>query len=101
MTARTRKAGKPGAATRKTSRATKKTQLIRMLRAKTGTDVWAISKKLGWQGHTARAALSGLRKAGYTVAAEKPGAGKPTRYRIAAAPNAAREAGPEAPAHAG
>ncbi|MHA6264826.1 DUF3489 domain-containing protein [Arenibacterium sp. CAU 1754] len=65
---------------------TKKVQLIRMLTGETGTDVAAVGKKLGWQNHTTRAALTGLRKAGYVIAAEKPADGKLTRYRIMAEP---------------
>ncbi|WP_135505229.1 DUF3489 domain-containing protein [Roseovarius aestuariivivens] len=67
-------------------RRTKKVQLIRMLSAKTGADLVAVSKTLSWQTHTTRAALSGLRKAGYEVVGEQPGEGKPTRYRIVAWP---------------
>ncbi len=62
---------------------TKKAQLIRMLSGKAGTDVEVISKKLGWQNHTTRAAITGLKKAGYAVSTEKE-VGKPTRYRILA-----------------
>ena len=65
---------------------TKKQQLIRMLRAKTGADVATISDKLGWQQHTTRAALTHLRKAGYEVAVEKSEEGKPSRYRITRTP---------------
>ena len=64
-------------------RVTKKDQLIRLLRAKSGADVAAISERLGWQQHTTRAALSGLRKAGFGIAGEKPAKGGALRYRIA------------------
>ncbi|MDI3335669.1 DUF3489 domain-containing protein [Defluviimonas aestuarii] len=67
-------------------RATKKDQLIRMLGAVAGADVITISTKLGWQTHTTRAALTGLRKAGHEVVAEKSGQGKPARYRIVGTP---------------
>ena len=67
-------------------RQTKKQQLIRLLSGKAGADVATISGKLGWQQHTTRAALTHLRKDGYTVAAEKPEGGKAARYRIASAP---------------
>lgn len=67
---------------------TKKAQLIRLLSAKAGADVAAISGELGWQPHTARAAITGLKKAGYEVTTEKPEPDKPTRYRIAAKPKA-------------
>ena len=66
---------------------TKKAQLIRMLSAKSGANVEVISGKLGWQTHTTRAAITGLRKAGYEVSADKAD-GKPTRYHIAAEPQA-------------
>lgn len=65
---------------------TKKSQLIQMLNRKAGADVATISEKLGWLPHTTRAALSGLRKAGFEIAAEKPGNGKPSCYRIRAEP---------------
>lgn len=65
---------------------TKKAQLIRMLSRNTGADVSAISDKFGWLPHTTRAALSGLRKSGFELTAEKPGKGGPMRYRIEAAP---------------
>ena len=81
---------------------TQKAQLIRLLSAKAGADVVAISGKLGWQPHTTRAAITGLKKAGYEVATEKPDPGKPTRYRIAAKPKAADpEATTPEPTHAG
>ncbi|MCU9849533.1 DUF3489 domain-containing protein [Defluviimonas sp. WL0024] len=69
-------------------RVSKKDQLIRMLSTTTGADVATISRKLGWQPHTVRAALTGLRKAGYEVAAETSGQGKPARYRIVFAASA-------------
>lgn len=68
---------------------TKKAQLIKLLSTKSGADVPSISEKLGWLPHTTRAALTGLRKAGYEVTSEKLGKGKPTRYRIVAGPAAA------------
>lgn len=64
------------------NRETKRDQLIRMLRRKAGADVPAISGKMGWQPHSTRAALTGLRKAGFTLDAVKPEKGGPTRYRI-------------------
>ncbi|MDD9724614.1 DUF3489 domain-containing protein [Roseovarius sp. SK2] len=83
-------------------RTTKKAQLIRMLQSKTGSDIGAISKKLGWQSHTTRAALTGLRKAGFEIAATKSEDGKPTRYRITAEPDAERQtSGSAEVAHAG
>lgn len=85
-----------------TPKESKKAQLIRMLAAKAGADVAAISEKLGWLPHTTRAAISGLKKAGYDVTTERPNPDKPMRYRIAARPKAPDPAAtaPE-PAHAG
>jgi len=57
-----------------------------MLSRKTGADVPSLSKTLGWLPHTTRAALSGLRKAGYEIAAVKADNGKPARYRITGSP---------------
>ena len=70
------------------SRGTKKEQLIKLLRTKDGADIKALSDKLGWQQHTTRAALTGLRKAGFQIAGEKPEKGGMSRYRILAAPAA-------------
>ena len=72
--------------TMQTKPKTKKAQLIQLLTRKTGADVATISNKLGWQSHTTRAALTGLRKAGFEISAEKPGEGKPLSYRITAQP---------------
>ena len=68
---------------------TKKARLIGLLKAKTGKDIAAISRELGWQQHTTRAALSGLRKAGYGIARQIPKPGAAARYRITAEPSAA------------
>ena len=72
--------------TKQTKSKTKKAQLIQMLTRKAGVDVATISEKLGWQSHTTRAALTGLRKAGFEISAEKPGQGKSLCYRITAQP---------------
>ena len=82
-------------------RVTKKDQLIRLLSARVGADIASISQKLGWQTHTTRAALTGLRKAGYNLAAERAANGKPARYKITAAPSDATPARAEAVADAG
>lgn len=67
-------------------RLTKKAQLIGMLSAKAGADVAAMSKKLGWQLHTTRAAITRLRKAGYQIRLEKGENGRVRCYRIDAGP---------------
>lgn len=66
----------------------KKTQLIKLLSLKSGADAVTISEKFGWQPHTTRAALSGLRRAGFDVAKENTGSGRPIRYRIVSSPKA-------------
>ncbi|MFV2052275.1 DUF3489 domain-containing protein [Aliiroseovarius sp. YM-037] len=67
-------------------RITKKDQLIKLLGSKAGLDIKALSEKLGWQQHTTRAALSGLRKAGFEIAAQKPAKGGMSKYRVVSAP---------------
>ena len=68
-------------------RETKRAQLIRMLKAKAGADIAQIIKKLGWQRHTTRAALTGLRKAGFTIERSAKNGGGGSVYRITAEPN--------------
>ncbi len=63
-------------------RKTKKAELIRLLSTRAGADIETISGKLGWQNHTTRAAISGLRKAGYEVTVDKAEGRKSTRYKI-------------------
>ncbi len=85
MTISTKKrAGQPNAGTG--SRATKKDQLIKLLGAKAGVDIKSLSERFGWQQHTTRAAITGLRKAGYEVTADKPTKGGLSKYRILSGP---------------
>jgi predicted ArsR family transcriptional regulator len=77
---RTRKARVPSQPA--TPAKTKKDQLIDLLRAKGGSAVQALSDTLGWQPHTVRAALTGLRKAGIVVEKMPVREGEPIRYRI-------------------
>jgi hypothetical protein len=65
---------------------TKRDQLIRLLQARGGHDIAALSSKLGWQPHTTRAALSRLRHAGYTIEKRTPLKCGGMRYRIVALP---------------
>jgi predicted ArsR family transcriptional regulator len=65
---------------------TKKAQLIKLLGIKSGYDVATLSERLGWQTHTTRAALSGLRKAGYAIDRVTPAGGGASRYRITSEP---------------
>lgn len=80
-------------------RATKKDRLIRLLGTKSGCNIRSLSTKLGWQQHRTRAALSGLRKAGYEVTSEKPVSGGVSKYRILSAPASQQGAPAAAPAH--
>ncbi len=68
------------------AKATKKARLIALLSRKSGADVPSLSATLGWMPHTTRAALTGLRKAGYEITSVKPGNGKPSRYQIVGLP---------------
>ena len=63
--------------------ATKKARLIARLEDPLGVDVATLSAELGWQPHSTRAALTGLRKDGYTIERLPSEPGQPTRYRIA------------------
>ena len=77
---------RPGRGKSSARRPTKKARLICLLEARDGADVATISKRLGWLPHTVRAALSGLRKAGYEITSFRPDREKPARYRIVAVP---------------
>lgn len=77
------------------ARTTKKDQLIKLLGSKSGADIASLSDKLGWQQHTTRAAMSGLRKAGFEIAVEKSAAGAMSRYRILSVPAAPQAAAAE------
>lgn len=65
---------------------TKKDQLIKLLGTKTGADIKTLSERLGWQQHTTRAAMSGLRKAGYEVAGVRSAKGDLSKFRILSVP---------------
>lgn len=66
----------------------KKARLIGMLCQPDGSTIAAISAALGWQAHTTRAAITGLRKAGHAVETAKPvDASIGLIYRIASKPD--------------
>ena len=65
---------------------TKKARLIARLEDPLGVDVATLSTELGWQPHSTRAALTGLRKDGYTLERLPSGPDQPARYRITGAP---------------
>lgn len=62
---------------------TKQAKLVDMLSRKSGVTITKASEALGWQPHTTRAALTGLKKRGYNV--ERQGRdGKDSIYVIKA-----------------
>jgi len=65
---------------------TKKVKLINLLRKTGGVDITSLSKKLGWQSHSTRAAMTGLRKSGYVIELTKSEDGEPSRYRLSHGP---------------
>ncbi len=62
--------------------ATKRTQLIALLERKEGASLDDMVANTGWLTHTARAALTSLRKSGYAIESQK--ADGVRRYRIKA-----------------
>lgn len=60
---------------------TRQEQLARLLNRKSGASIAQIQKAFGWQPHTARAAISTLRKAGTGI--ERCDTDKGVVYRIA------------------
>ena len=72
-------------------RETKAAILRKLLARKNGADLAALQMATGWQPHSVRAGLSGLRKAGYII--DRTDAAKPDNgpvYRITGGPESAR-----------
>jgi len=72
-------------------RETKAAILRRLLARKAGANLAALQSATGWQPHSVRAGLSGLRKAGYTI--KRADAAKPDNgpvYRITDGPEGPR-----------
>ena len=66
---------------------TKAAILRRLLTRKAGADLAALQSATGWQPHSVRAALSGLRKAGYGIDRTEPTKpGDTALYRITSRP---------------
>lgn len=63
-------------------RVTKTDQLIALLRRPDGASIEEMVEALGWLPHTARAALTGLKKKGHAVVRDK--AGSVTVYKLSA-----------------
>jgi hypothetical protein len=57
----------------------KQARLVSMLSVRKGVTIDKVSKAMGWQPHTTRASLSGLRKRGYQI---ERSASKPALYSI-------------------
>ncbi|MDQ2091957.1 DUF3489 domain-containing protein [Marimonas arenosa] len=79
----TRKEQKPEVAAVKavSAKPTRQEQLARLLNRKSGASIAQIQKAFGWQPHSARAAISMLRKAGTMI--ERSDMDKGAVYRIA------------------
>ena len=72
-------------------RETKTAILRKLLSRKAGADLAALQSATGWQPHSVRAAMSGLRKAGYTIDRADPAkVGGGAVYRITSGPERAR-----------
>ncbi len=61
-------------------RATRSAQLHKLLARKSGVTLAQLQKAFGWQPHTARAAISAQRKAGFQI--ERRDSDKGSIYRI-------------------
>lgn len=72
-------------------RQTKIEKVRSMLTRPQGARLEVICKATGWQLHSARAAISGLRKSGYTIERQPgdDGKGASSTYRITGVPEAA------------
>ncbi len=69
---------------------TKSAMLREMLQARAGASMTRLREATGWQPHSVRAALSGLRKAGYAIERQDPKKpGGEAIYRITGAPGEA------------
>jgi hypothetical protein len=72
-------------------RETKAAILRKLLSRRAGADLATLQSATGWQPHSVRAALSGLRKAGYTIDRATPAKpGDAGVYRITGRPGAVR-----------
>jgi hypothetical protein len=60
--------------------------LVRLLKAGAGREIATLSRELGWQPHTTRAALTRLRKAGYAIEKLPRQNNGGSRYRIVGEP---------------
>ena len=77
-----RSLGKPAASVDEPRIGSKQALIIKLLSRKSGATLDALVEATGWLPHTVRAALTGLRKRGYSVLLERQD-DKPSLYRIA------------------
>lgn len=61
---------------------TKSESILKLISRPAGASLGALEKATGWQPHSVRAALTGLRKAGHSVERDKDAKGV-TVYRVA------------------
>lgn len=78
--------GKPAQKAAQAPVATKKEQVLTLLRREGGATLEEVVQETGWLPHTARAVFTGLRKKGFSV--ERTRADGVTRYAIKAEPSA-------------
>ncbi len=89
MATKTKRSRKPttgGTKTRRKAAGTRRSKadiILGLLQRSTGASIAELTKATGWQPHSVRAALTGLRKRGREVVRTKDGQGV-TRYCIAA-----------------
>ncbi len=81
-------AGKSGAVTTAGARPTKQAAILGLLRRAEGASISDLTSATGWQAHSVRAALTGLRKRGYDI--ERSVESGASRYRIIEKRKAAR-----------
>ncbi len=79
-------AAQSGISNKRRTRKTKADRLIDLLSKPSGARGSIVAKRLGWQPHTVRAALSGLRKRGFDVRTSKSPKSGETIYAIVAEP---------------
>jgi hypothetical protein len=83
-----RDAGRAGAVTTAGARPTKQAAILNLLRRAKGASIGDLTSAIGWQAHSVRAALTGLRKRGHDI--ERSVESGASRYRIIEKRKAAR-----------
>ncbi len=81
-------AGKAGAVTTAGARQTKQAAILNLLHRAKGASIDDLTSATGWQAHSVRAALTGLRKRGHEI--QRGVEGGASRYRIIEKRKAAR-----------